>query len=197
MDEIKAQIEDLKIRAPSDGVTSVRNFSEGSFIKPGDVITNLYDIKKLKVQAFVPENFVTKVDENTKFVVTSNIINNLKVKGSITIVDPLIDNNTRTFKIIGLIDNKNKLIKPGMMINLKLLFDKRNAILLRENSVFNQDNLSYVYLINKQNKVFKKQIEVGIKLDGMVEILDGISPADLVVYEGINKIRDGSIVKIK
>ena len=52
-----------------------------------------------------------------------------------------------------------------MMINLKLLFDKRNAILLRENSVFNQDNLSYVYLINKQNKVFKKQIEVGIKLE--------------------------------
>ena len=38
---------------------------------------------------------------------------------------------------------------------------------------------------------------MGIKLDGMVEILDGISPADLVVYEGINKIRDGSIVKIK
>ena len=51
MDEIKAQIEDLKIKAPFDGLTSVRNFSEGSFIKPGDVITNLYDIKKLKVQA--------------------------------------------------------------------------------------------------------------------------------------------------
>ena len=74
----------------------------------------------------------------------------------VTIVDPLIDNNTRTFKIIGLIDNKNKLIKPGMMINLKLLFDKRNAILLRENSVFNQDNLSYVYLINKHEIKFLK-----------------------------------------
>ena len=101
MDEIKAQIEDLKIKAPFDGLTSVRNFSEGSFIKPGDVITNLYDIKKLKVQAYVPENFVTKVEENTKFVITSNIINDLKVNGSISIIDPLIDSNTRTFKIIG------------------------------------------------------------------------------------------------
>ena len=112
MDEIKAQIEDLKIREPFDGVTSVRNFSRGSFIKPGDVITNLYDIKKLKVQAFVPEKFFAKVDENTKFVVTSNIINNLKVKVALQI-DGYSDNNTRTFKIIGLIDNKNKLIKPG------------------------------------------------------------------------------------
>ena len=58
-----------------------------------------------------------------------------------------------------------------MMINLKLLFSKRNAILLRENSVFNQDNLSYVYLIDNQNKILKKQIEIGVKFDGMVEIL--------------------------
>ena len=66
IDEMRAKIDDLKIKNP-DGITSVRNFSEGSFIKPGDIITNLYDVKKLKVQAFVPENFTTKVTENTKF----------------------------------------------------------------------------------------------------------------------------------
>ena len=197
MDEIKAQIEDLKIKAPFDGLTSVRNFSEGSFIKPGDVITNLYDIKKLKVQAYVPENFVGKVKENTEFVITSNLIDDLKVNGNVSIIDPLIDSNTRTFKIIGVIDNKKKDIKPGMMINLKLLFSKRNAILLRENSVFNQDNLSYVYLVDKQNKILKKQIEVGSKFNGMIEVLNGIKQNDLVVYEGINKIRDGSSVKVR
>ena len=52
-------------------------------------------------------------------------------------------------------------------------------------------------MVNKKNKIFKKQIEIGTKLDGMVEILNGIDPNDLVVYEGINKIRDGSTVKIK
>ena len=83
------------------------------------------------------------------------------------------------------------------MINLKLLFSKRNAVLLRENSVFNQDNLSYVYLIDKQNKILKKQIEVGSKFNGMIEVLNGIKPNDLVVYEGINKIRDGSSVKVR
>ena len=84
-----------------------------------------------------------------------------------------------------------------MMINLKLLFSKRNAILLRENSVFNQDNLSYVYLVDKQNKILKKQIEVGSKFNGMIEVLNGIKQNDLVVYEGINKIRDGSSVKVR
>ena len=125
------------------------------------------------------------------------MINNLRVSGSVSVIDPLIDAKTRTFKVIGIIDNKSKLLKPGMMINLKLLFNKRNAMLLRENSVFNLDNLSYVYVVNNENKIFKKQIEIGSKLDGMVEILNGIDPNDLVVYEGINKIRDGSTVKIK
>ena len=196
-DEMQAKLEDLKIRAPFDGITSVRNFSEGSFIKPGDVITNLYDIKKLKVQGFVPENFLTKVKNNTKFLVTSNLIDNLKVNGNISIIDPLIDDKTRTFKIIGVIENKNEILKPGMMINLKLLFSKKETLLLRENSVFNQDNISYVYLVDNQNKILKKQIETGVKFDGVVEILSGIQPDDLIVYEGINKIRDGSIVKIK
>ena len=100
-------------------------------------------------------------------------------------------------KIIGVVDNNKKDIKPGMMINLKLLFSKRNAILLRENSVFNQDNLSYVYLVDKQNKILKKQIEVGSKFNGMIEVLNGIKQNDLVVYEGINKIRDGSSVKVR
>ena len=63
--------------------------------------------------------------------------------------------------------------------------------------IFNQDNLSYVYVVSSENKISKKKIEVGIKIDGMVEILKGINADDLVVYEGINKIRDGSAVKIK
>ena len=128
--------------------------------------------------------------------VTSNLIDNLKVNGNISIIDPLIDDRTRTFKIIGVIENKNEILKPGMMINLKLLFSKRETLLLRESSVFNQDNISYVYLVDNQNKILKKQIEIGVKFDGLVEILSGIEPDDFIVYEGINKIRDGSIVKL-
>ena len=75
----------------------------------------------------MPENFVGKVKENTEFIITSNLIDDLKVNGNVSIIDPLIDSNTRTFKIIGVVDNKKKDIKPGMMINLKLLFSKRNA----------------------------------------------------------------------
>ena len=59
--EIQARIEDLKIKAPFDGYTGIRNYSEGSFIMPGDVVTELYDIKELKIQAYIPENYSEQV----------------------------------------------------------------------------------------------------------------------------------------
>ena len=84
-----------------------------------------------------------------------------------------------------------------MMVKLKLLFEKRESLLIRENSVFNQDDISFVYLVNKNKKIEKKQIKVGLKFDGMIEVKDGIKADDLIVYEGINKIRNGVEVKIK
>ena len=84
-----------------------------------------------------------------------------------------------------------------MMVKLKLLFEKRESLLIRENSVFNQDDISFVYLVNKNKKIEKKQINVGLKFDGMIEVKDGIKANDLIVYEGINKIKNGIEVKIK
>ena len=157
IEEIKAKIEDLKIRAPFNGITSIRNFSEGSFIKPGDIITEIYDTKILKIQAFVPESFITKLKKENNFIVTSDLIKGLSIFGKISVIDPLIDTKTRTFKIIGKIVNKNNTIKPGMMVKLKLLFEKRESLLIRENSVFNQDDVSFVYLVNQNKKIEKKK----------------------------------------
>ena len=51
--------------------------------------------------------------------------------------------------------------------------------------------------MNNKNVIYKKIIEVGVRNNGMVEVIDGLSASDLVVYEGINKIKEGSTVKLK
>ena len=89
IEEIKAKIEDLKIRAPFNGITGVRNFSEGSFIKPGDIITELYDTKTLKIQAFVPESFTIKLKEDNNFTVTSDLIKGLNISGKVSVIESL------------------------------------------------------------------------------------------------------------
>ena len=197
LEEINAKINDLKILAPFDGITGVKNYSEGSLVKPGDIITTLYDIKTLKIQAKVPEKFINKINDKTIFFLRSSIDSDMIVKGKVSIIDPLIDDETRTFKIIGIINNPNSLLKPGLMVDLTFNFNDRESFFIRENAVFNQDNISYVYLVNKKNTVLKKKVNIGLRKDGLVEIIDGLSSFDLVVYEGINKIKEGTAVKIK
>ena len=197
LEEINAKINDLKILAPFNGVTSVKNFSEGSLVKPGDVITTLYDIKSLKIQAKVPEKFINKINNKTFFSLRSSINNNLDVRGKVSIIDPLIDDQTRSFKIIGIIKNPDNLLKPGLMVDLTFNFNDRESFFVRENAVFNQDNVSYVYLVNKKNMILKKKVNIGLRKDGFVEVIDGLKSFDLVVYEGINKIKEGTSVEVK
>tara|TARA_B100000579_G_C22702520_1_gene790490 strand:+ start:75 stop:1082 length:1008 start_codon:yes stop_codon:yes gene_type:complete len=197
IDEIKAQIEDLNIRAPFSGFTSSRNFSEGALVEPGDIIANLYDIKKLKIQAFVPENYIEEIELNSNLKVEINLKEKKNIDGKIILIDPLVDQKTRSFKILGKISNINNKIKPGMMVLVKISMEKRQALLINEGAITSQDDNSFVYIIDKNNKVKKSKVDIGSRNQGMVEILNGIKKDSLIVFEGINKIREGSIVRIK
>ena len=97
--EIKARIDDLKIKAPFDGYTGIRNYSEGSFIMPGDVITELYDTNDLKVQVNIPENYSQQVKVGKEFKLKIDGIS--EIKGKFSVINPVIDKNTRTFKVLG------------------------------------------------------------------------------------------------
>ena len=194
--EIEAKIQDLIIKAPFNGYTSSRNFSEGALVKPGDIITNLYDLRKLKIEAYIPENFAGRIDNKTNFEVKVNLRDSIRTKGKIYVIEPLVSETTRTFKIIGKIENLKNNIKPGMMVTLKIVLDKKNTLVVNEGAVFNKDDISYVYTVDKDNTVNIKRIEIGLRNNGMVEVIKGITVEDFVVYEGINKIKNGSIVRV-
>ena len=83
------------------------------------------------------------------------------------------------------------------MVNIKIPLEERTAILIRENCVLSKDDVSFVYVLDTNNIVTKKKIKIGQKENGFTEILSGINSKDLVIYEGINKIKEGTKVKLK
>ena len=79
LEEIDAELDDLKIKAPFDGFISIKNFSEGSLLKPGDIVTNIFDIKKVRIEARVPEIFINKFSNKTKFILSSELLDKKKL----------------------------------------------------------------------------------------------------------------------
>ena len=83
------------------------------------------------------------------------------------------------------------------MINLIFKFKEREALLVRENAILNQDDISFLYVVNNKNEVFKRKIIIGSRKNGLVEIQNGITKNDLIIFEGINKIKPGALVKVQ
>lgn len=194
--EIQAKIDDLIIKSPFSGIIGTKNFSEGAYIDPGNIITTLYDISKVKLELYIPEQYINKISKNQEFFVTLPSIKKSLIKGRIFAVDPYINNETRTFKAIGMIkDNTNYIIKPGMMANIKLNLEAREALVIPEGSIIPEDEKSYVLLVEK-NKVKKVNVLTGKRKNGFIEIIENININDYVIYEGTNKVRDGSEVLV-
>tara|TARA_X000000950_G_scaffold207633_1_gene249700 strand:- start:221 stop:1225 length:1005 start_codon:yes stop_codon:yes gene_type:complete len=195
VDEIKAKINDLVLKAPFDGTIGLRNYSVGAFVKPGDVITTIYDFKTLKVEASVPEAYIgrIKIKDTVKIKVNSSEI---VYSGEVYVIDPYVDEKTRTFRIISKIESKKEL-KPGMMAKKILNFDSKESFLVPESAIIPIDNQTFIYVISDENFIKKVEVFTGKRLDGKVEIKKGLKSSDKIVFEGINKLKAGIKVKIK
>ena len=168
VDEIKAKINDLVLKAPFDGTIGLRNYSVGAFVKPGDVITTIYDFNTLKVEASVPEAYVgrIKIKDTVKIKVNSS---DIVYSGEVYVIDPYVDEKTRTFRIISKIDNKKEL-KPGMMAKKILNFDSKESVIVPESAIIPIDNQTFIYVIGDGNIIKKVQVFTGKRLDWKVEI---------------------------
>ena len=195
--ESQAKINDLILKAPFDGILGTKNFSEGAFLVPGDVVVSIYDIKQIKVKINIPERYSNNLKIGQKFeaIIPSN--KKEKLVGNIFAIDPLIDKSTRTFIVLGIIKNdKNRSFKPGMMVNVGIILESNNQLSIPEGCIIPEDDETFIYVVNSENIVIKKKIEIGKRKDGLVEVLDGLSTDENVIFEGTNKVRNGIKVVI-
>ena len=196
-EEVQAKINDLILKAPFDGILGTKNFSEGAFLVPGDIVVSIYDIKKVKVKINIPERYSNNLKIGQKFeaIIPSN--KKEKLVGNIFAIDPLIDKSTRTFIVLGIIKNdKNRSFKPGMMVNVGIILESNNQLSIPEGCIIPEDDETFIYVVNSENIVIKKKIEIGKRKDGLVEVLDGLSTDENVIFEGTNKVRNGIKVVI-
>ena len=196
-EEVQAKINDLILKAPFDGMLGTKNFSEGAFLVPGDVVVSIYDIKQVKVKINIPEKYSNnlKIGQRFEAIIPSN--KKEKLVGSVFAIDPLIDKSTRTFIVLGIIKNdKNRSFKPGMMVNVSIILESNNQLSIPEGCIIPEDDETFIFIVNNENIVIKKKIEIGKRKDGLVEVLNGLTADENVIFEGTNKVRNGTRVVI-
>ncbi|MGZ5271016.1 MAG: efflux RND transporter periplasmic adaptor subunit [Ramlibacter sp.] len=193
----------LKIVAPFDGITGIRNVSVGDYLKDGADIVNLEDLDALFVDFRLPERFQGKLKPGQSAAVQIDALPGRRWNAVVQAIDPLVDANGRSIGIRGCIDNRQLQLRPGMFARVTAVFGERErALVVPEEAVVPQGNRQFVYRLadgpDQDSKAAQRvEIKIGLRRPGRVEITEGLRAGDLVVTAGQQRIqRDGMPVRV-
>jgi membrane fusion protein (multidrug efflux system) len=199
-EKVKAEADcaDRKIVAPFSGVVGLRLVSLGDLVSPGTKITTLDDIEQVYVDYPVPEKYTAKLKEGMPFKAVNIAYEGVEFQGTIRMVDPRVQAQTRSAQVRGVIDNKEQRLRPGMLMTVKLNMGVEECQSLPEEALTSLGEKHYVFVyVAEQKKVFRKEVMVGRRTEGRVEVVSGLDAHAVVVTEGVAKIADGQQVTVE
>ncbi len=182
-----------KIVAEFDGKLGKREIAQG-VLGSESLIVTLDDLKKIVIDIKVPENYVNILKSGLRAEITSSAFKKA-FKGKIETISSRIDPSTRSILSRVLVDNSNFEIIPGQLMTVKIIYDEINQIGVPESAVTIQGNTAFVYTV-KENKAEKKDIKIGKRNFGKVSVVSGINEGDIVITEGVSKVRNNTNIKI-
>ncbi len=183
---VKTKIKDRVITAPFSGVTGFRGVSPGTLVKPGDKITTLYDVSKMKLDFEVPSLFLKALKVGLPVFATIEAYPDKIFKGIIRAVNPSVDPVTRTVSIRALLDNEEGFLKPGLFMKARLAARQYQGIIVPEEAILQTGQDHFIFILEEEGKTFAKRVKVipGLRKGGFVEIRQGLSVGQKIVARG-------------
>lgn len=190
-----ARLAKTRIRAPFSGVVGRRRVSPGAYLRAGDVITEVAKLDVMKVRFVAPEREMPHLGRGHAVEVTTPAVPGQTFPGEITVVDPIVDPNSRTVHIVARVRNPHRLLKSGMSGNVAVtLAEHPRALVVPDEAVFAQGSQAMVFVVNPDSTVTGMPVELGIRDSSRVEIVSGLTAGARVVRAGHQKLFPGAHV---
>ena len=155
---------------------------------------NMIYLKKIVIDIKVPENYVGVLKPGLKAEIINSAFNKT-FKGKVESISSRIDPSTRSILARIVVDNPEFKIIPGQLMTVKVIYDETKQIGVPESAVTIQGNTAFVYVVDT-DIAEKKNIKLGKRNFGKVSIISGIDEGDIVISEGVSKVRDKAKIKI-
>jgi membrane fusion protein (multidrug efflux system) len=187
----RARLSDTLIRAPFDGRMGLRRVSVGALVNPGAVITTLDDTSTMKVDFDVPEVFLAVLKAGLEVVAQSAAYAGESFNGEVESVDSRVDPVTRTIKVRARLPNPEGRLRSGMFLTVRVRREPLPGIVVPEQALVPERGKVYVFVLS-DGRIARREVAIGRRVPGEVEITQGVAAGERVVIEGTQKVRDGS-----
>ncbi|RMD67014.1 MAG: efflux RND transporter periplasmic adaptor subunit, partial [Cyanobacteria bacterium J149] len=196
--EEKKRLAFTKIKSPSDGYVLERLTEEGNLIQTGGEIISIGDFSQAIVNVAVSELDLAKVALGKTVNVKLDAFPNQTFTGIINQISPAAQGDSRQIPLEILLSNPEGKIKQGLLARVKFTADNP-SLTIPESAlqVGEQDNI--VFVVNNQSsetKVIAKEVTLGKRRNGKVEVLTGLNEADKIVSRSSKPLDDNQKVKL-
>ena len=193
--EVIVKLKSENIIAPFSGVLGVRGITEDVLGSENSIIVTLDDSSEIYVDLKIPENFATVIKKDLSVIAKFSGIKNKIYKGKIDGVASRINAETRSILTRVKIDNPDNELIPGSLLEITLSTNKRDSLSIPDTSIILEGNKAYVYKVSKDNIANRSEIQIGLRNDGKVEVTSGLNAGDIIVAEGLKKVRPNGKIK--
>lgn len=220
----KAAVEDAElnvsytqVKAPFDGKLSKTNVELGNLVNAGGaetLLTTIVSVDPIYVEFNVDERSLRRYQETHFKDIKDNepqrTAKELKIpvqvalegdedyphKGVIVFADSKVNPSTGTKLVRAQLSNKKRLLEDGMRARVRVPFsDPHQGTLVIERAIGSDQGNKFLYVVNADNTVERRDVALGVFRDGLQEILQGVKPDEWIIVNGIQRVRDGMKVE--
>ncbi len=205
-DEAKATVTNLKavldrklIRAPFDGRVGIREVNPGQRVAAGDAILPLQNNSPIYVELDVPQTRLSEVKVGYPLrVMTDGLVK--PVSGTISAINPVLDDTTRSARVQGILENRDELLRPGQFVRVSIILpQKEDVVAVPLTAIINDAYGASVFVVEEADGhlvAHQKFVKLGRQKGDFVSILKGLEPGERVVSAGAFKLNNNAKVEL-
>jgi len=212
VEQAELNLEWTKVTSLVDGIAGIAQVQMGNLVGPNSILTSVSQVEPIKAYFPISEQEYLHAQQKDGAISSGHAIgffgNSLELiladgsiyphKGKILLADRQVDPNTGTIRIVAAFPNPGNILRPGQYGRVRVETNMKKGALLLPQSAVTQSQGSYqVAVVGSDNKVSIRTVKPGETVGTMWVIDEGLKPGEQVAVEGLQRLRDGTLVTPK
>lgn len=188
----RTRLDKMTVRAPFSGITGLRSVSPGDYVNVGQPLVELTDMSTLKADFRVPEIYLAALRPGNPIDLQVDAFPGKIFSGEVYAVSPSADTRAHNIEVRARIPNPEGELRPGLFAEVRLVMQQeQSALLIPEQAIIPQGAGFFVMRVAQGNTVEMVPVKMGQRRPGVVQIIEGLAPGDVVITAGQIKLRPG------
>jgi membrane fusion protein (multidrug efflux system) len=189
---LQIRLDRTVVRAPFHGVVGTRSVSLGDYVTTTTEMVSLQTYNPQRAAFKVPERFAQRLAAGQEVLFRVAALPGREFRGVVEFVDPVVELPARVITVKARVSNRDRVLHPGAFIEVRLATEVRpNAVIVPEEAVVPLEGLVIAWVVNAEGTVERREVTLGVRTPGFVEVRSGIDGGEQVVVGGQVRLQPG------